>query len=84
MLRVILLVLSVIALVWLLRRAFSTTGNRQKAGRASNDGAQTRVDELVRCAHCGVHLPRIDAQTQDGRYFCSREHARLGDREDAK
>jgi len=84
MLRVILLVISVVALVWLLRRAFGTAGNRQNPGRTSSEGVRTRVDELVRCAHCGVHLPRIDAQTQDGRYFCSREHARLGDREDAK
>jgi uncharacterized protein len=36
----------------------------------------------VRCAHCGVHLPRVEAQTQNGRQFCSPEHARLGSRED--
>ena len=82
MLRVILLALSVVALVWLVRRAFGPTANRRKTGRAENDGV--RVDELVRCAHCGVHLPRVDAQTRDGRHFCSREHARLGEREDVK
>ena len=76
MLRVILLTLSIAALVWLLRRAFVSDADRTRPGaRESGDDA---ADELVRCAHCGVHVPRIDAQTQDGRHFCSREHARLG------
>jgi uncharacterized protein len=76
MLRVILLTLGIAALVWLLRRAFVSDADRgQRGERESEDDA---ADELVRCAHCGVHVPRIDAQTQDGRHFCSREHARLG------
>ncbi|MGH8705277.1 MAG: PP0621 family protein, partial [Burkholderiales bacterium] len=37
--------------------------------------------ELVRCAHCGVHLPRAEARTAGGRYYCSEEHWRLGPRE---
>jgi len=36
--------------------------------------------ELVRCAHCGVHLPRGEARTADERDYCSEEHARLGPR----
>lgn len=79
MLRVILLALSIAGLVWLVRRAFNVD-----SGRSAGDGRDPKdvaVDALVRCAHCGVHVPRIDAQTRDGRYFCSREHARKGDGE---
>jgi len=52
------------------------------AVRAARDGAKAGVDELVRCAHCGVHVPRVEAQALDGRHFCSSEHARLGARGD--
>jgi len=36
--------------------------------------------ELVRCAHCGVHLPRSEARQAAGALYCSEEHARLGAR----
>ena len=75
MLRIVLLLAGVAALVWLLRRAFDPKADRSDAGRVE---PKPEVDELVRCAHCGVHVPRIEAQTRDGRHFCSHEHARLG------
>jgi len=78
MLRVVLLVLGVVALVWLVRRAFEPTSGRTDAEGATRPKSAGEVDELVRCAHCGVHVPRVEAQSRDGRYFCSREHARLG------
>lgn len=31
--------------------------------------------EMVRCAHCGLHLPQADALPGPGeRFFCSQEH----------
>ncbi len=82
MLRVVLLLLGVIALVWLVRRAFDPTAGRSDGDGATRPKSAGQVDELVRCAHCGVHVPRIEAQSRDGRYFCSSEHARLGGEED--
>ncbi|WP_277404946.1 PP0621 family protein, partial [Achromobacter xylosoxidans] len=35
-------------------------------------------EAMVRCAHCGIHLPRSEALLQGGRTWCSQEHARLG------
>ena len=33
---------------------------------------------MVRCAHCGLHLP-LGSAIQDGpRWYCSREHQQLG------
>ncbi|MFO1339739.1 MAG: PP0621 family protein [Burkholderiaceae bacterium] len=36
---------------------------------------------MVACAHCGVHLPQLDAVDGDsGQHYCSAEHRRLGPR----
>jgi len=35
-------------------------------------------EQMVRCAHCGIHLPRSEAVLRKGQTWCSTEHARLG------
>ena len=35
-------------------------------------------ESMVRCAHCGIHLPRSEAMLQNGLTWCSAEHAALG------
>jgi uncharacterized protein len=73
--RLLVLILLVVLAVWLVRRALRGTTTRSDVGkRAENHG------ELVRCAHCGVHLPRGEARQEGGALFCSDEHARLGRR----
>ncbi len=34
-------------------------------------------EDMVRCAHCGVHLPRSESHVSDEKFFCSEEHLRL-------
>ena len=34
-------------------------------------------EDMVRCAHCGVHLPRSESHSGSGEFFCSEEHLRL-------
>ena len=75
MARLVVLVLLVVVAVWLVRRALR--GPRDQGdlrGRAEAAG------QLVRCAHCGVHLPRAEAREAGGLLYCSDEHARLGER----
>lgn len=71
--RVLLLALAVLVLVWLVRRALASR-RTDATPRDAQGGA------LVRCAHCGVHLPRAEARAAEGRDYCSEEHARLGPR----
>jgi uncharacterized protein len=55
----------------------------RRALRAPQDRTGTQGDkqgELVRCAHCGLHLPRAEAREAAGALYCSDEHARLGRR----
>jgi uncharacterized protein len=75
--RLILIAVAVLLLVWLVRRAL---GEARK-GRGGDAGRAT-VGELVACAHCGVNLPRGEARTAGGRYYCSEEHWRLGPKKD--
>ena len=72
--RLIVLVLLVVLAVWLVRRALRRPASREPGPSKETQG------ELVRCAHCGVHLPRAEARETEGALYCSAEHARLGRR----
>jgi len=76
--RFILLALAVFGLIWLLRRAL---GERSDAHQAPAPPRNTH-GELVRCAYCGLHLPRAEARESGGKQYCSEEHMRLGARDD--
>jgi len=71
--RLLVLVLLVVLAVWLIRRALRAPARDNK-----DDNAVKRADELVRCAHCGVLLPRAEARAAAGALYCTEEHARLG------
>jgi uncharacterized protein len=72
-----LVVLLVVVLVLWLARAARRTPAPRKPPPAQRPPA---IEEMVRCAHCGVHLPRSEARETQGLLYCSEEHARLGRR----
>ncbi|UOD50755.1 PP0621 family protein [Orrella daihaiensis] len=37
-----------------------------------------KAEEMVRCAHCGVYMPRSEAVKQNDNFWCSTEHAKAG------
>ncbi len=39
--------------------------------------APATPEDMVRCAECGVHLPRSEGFASHGRFYCSDEHLRL-------
>lgn len=41
-------------------------------------GAAEQAQPMVRCAHCGVHIPRLHALPQDERWYCSQAHLEQG------
>ena len=73
--RLVVLVLLVVVAVWLVRRALRGPGDQADLRKRAE-----AAGELVRCAHCGVHLPRAAARAAGGQLYCSDEHARLGKR----
>lgn len=36
------------------------------------------VEDMVKCAHCSVNLPRGEAVYTQGNFYCTVEHQRLG------
>jgi uncharacterized protein len=72
--RLLVLVVLVVLAVWLVRRALRRPASHEMTPSKEKEG------DLVRCAHCGMHLPRAEARQAEGALYCSEEHARLGRR----
>jgi uncharacterized protein len=72
--KLLVLILLVVLAVWLIRRALRASTK----GRDAQAKSPGEIGELVRCARCGVHLPRAEARLAGGLLYCGEEHARLG------
>lgn len=59
-------------------RIVSRQSASRKHPRASGKTAAKKAEAMVRCEHCGIHLPRSDALLLDGKTWCSSDHAKLG------
>lgn len=67
----LLFLFAIVALVYLLLRAY----RRQTPGRDQTQGQdQAIVDDMVRCAQCGVHVPKSESVQAGGRNFCCAAH----------
>lgn len=62
----LLLLAAIIVVVYLLIRAF-----RGKAPSARDNPV---AEDMVRCARCGLHLPRSESIESGGRFYCGIEH----------
>lgn len=68
MTKVLIIALAVALLLWLL---FGRTGRRDKPPRSTRRGG---AEDMVICAHCGVHLPRSEALAARSLHYCSAAH----------
>lgn len=81
---ILLFVLFLLA-VFYVRRALQP-GPRREEGRdpaperGQGPAPAGEIEQMVACAHCGVHVPESEGVTSGGRFFCSEEHRRLGAR----
>jgi uncharacterized protein len=65
----LLFLLAVIVVVFLLLRAFRRQAPKQQDVPAA-------AEEMVRCAKCGVHLPKSESILSGGNHYCSDAHRR--------
>ena len=70
MAKIILLALGLLAVWWILR------SYRRRVDRGES-GAAAAGEDMVRCAHCGVHLPRSESLATQGQFYCGAEHQRV-------
>lgn len=71
MLKVLIIALAVVLLLWLL---FGRSARHGKPPRGGRRDARGGAEEMVTCAHCGVHLPRSEALAARSLHFCSATH----------
>ncbi|WP_314919199.1 PP0621 family protein [Pseudomonas helleri] len=71
MLRLLIWAALIAAGVWFWRKYKASL---QAPKKPADPGAQP----MVRCAHCGVHLPRDRALSKQQQWFCSQEHMQQG------
>lgn len=68
--RLLIILVLLAAAFWLLRR-LSQHGPR----RDDTWPQHTTETDIVRCAHCGLHVPRPETVTgSDGKSYCSPDH----------
>lgn len=58
------------AAIWLWRRFIRPTPDRGNSTAAPAP--------MVRCAQCGVHVPRANALARDDHWYCSQAHLEQG------
>ena len=68
MIKVLIIALAVALLLWLL---FGRSRRRDKPPQSTPRGG---AEDMVSCAHCGVHLPRSEALVARSLHYCSAAH----------
>jgi uncharacterized protein len=62
----LILIIAIVAVVYLLVRSFRKQPQQQDKAISAED--------MVCCAHCGVHLPKGESVEAEGQFFCGAEH----------
>ncbi|MDH5534499.1 MAG: PP0621 family protein [Betaproteobacteria bacterium] len=70
MAKILVIVLGLLVAYWLLKRY--RKGLTDQRDRSQGDSGEN----MVRCARCGLHLPRSESIVADTDYFCCSEHKR--------
>lgn len=70
--KLLLLLIPALLIWWILRLLRSPSP-------LSRDKADPRVENMIACARCGLHVPENEAVTRGGKHYCSEKHAREAD-----
>jgi uncharacterized protein len=69
----ILLLIVIGFVVWGVFRAY-----QRSLSRPGRPTAEKAAEDMVKCAHCGVNLPRSEAIYSGGDFYCTPEHQQRG------
>jgi uncharacterized protein len=71
-LKYLLLLLALVVVYWLFK-----AHQRKRTRSGTSEGGSRAAEDMVRCAHCGVHLPRSESLPSGAAFYCTPEHRRL-------
>lgn len=71
LIRFIVLALVIWLIYRMVRRMLAKPGSAKPASPQSGTN-------MVRCAHCGIHIPETEALFRDGHPYCSETHREAG------
>ncbi|MBD3670512.1 MAG: hypothetical protein HUJ29_07030, partial [Gammaproteobacteria bacterium] len=74
LIRLLLFILAAWLIWWLLRPLFGG----KKEPKLKKDDTAGQVENMVRCAHCGLNLPASEAIREGDLHYCSPQHRDLG------
>ena len=78
MFKLLLWVVVIIGLLFATRLINIKKSAPKRPATAQPPPASKGVEQMVRCAHCGIYLPRSEALMSNNHTWCSLEHSRLG------
>ena len=61
-------------LIWLAAGFIKRLLNPPQQPRTAKRPSARPIGTMVRCDHCGLHLPKEEAIYVDGHYYCSQAH----------
>ena len=69
--------------IW--RNKRRVAASKRQSTSPARSSAPRQLQNMVACAHCGLHLPQSDAVPgKNGAFFCSHTHRELGAQPAAK
>lgn len=71
--RLLLIVVVVAVVFWL----FKSYRKRLPKEGVPREEMPEQSEDMVRCVHCGVHLPKRESVLAGGKYYCSEVHRRI-------
>ena len=76
----LLFLLIILLAVWLWRSGRTAEPEtKRSSGTTRRSPAPSAPEDMVRCAHCGLHLPVHEAVASSSAQYCSVEHRRLAE-----
>lgn len=77
----LLILLVILLAAWLWRSGRTAEPPAQRPGGPTRRPStrQATPQDMVRCAHCGLHLPLSEAVASTSAHYCSVEHRRLAE-----
>ena len=67
--KLLLFLLAAVAIYWWVSKKRSSQEEQSR---------DPKIETMVKCAYCGLHIPLNESVSDQGQHYCDEEHRRLG------